>query len=95
MHIQISEFLAVRECIQTGDWSKCKMPGYLCVKNELCTIGKIVLRGNRIVIPKYLQNEVLQLAHEGHPGIVKMETRLRTKVWFPSMDNQAEKLVKQ
>ena len=28
------------------------MPVYASVKNELCTMGKTVLRGNRIVIPE-------------------------------------------
>ena len=38
------ELSSVRHYIKTGDWSQCKMPKYLCVKNELCSIGKLVLR---------------------------------------------------
>ena len=37
--------------IHSGDWSQCEMPGYVSVKNELCTIGKLVLQGDKIVIP--------------------------------------------
>ena len=65
------ELSSVRYYVQTGDWSQCKMPSYLCVKNELCVIGKLLLRGDRIVIPKSLRKTVLESAHEGHQGIVK------------------------
>ena len=78
--------------MQSGDWSQCKMPYYLSVKNELCTIGKLVMRGTRIVIPQSLGSEVLRLAHEGHQGIMKMKTQLRTKVWWPKIDSDAEKV---
>lgn len=39
----------------------------------------IILGNTRIVIPSTLQNRVLQLAHEGHQGIVKTKTLLRKK----------------
>ena len=86
------ELSSVRHYIQTGDWSHCKMPSYLCVKNELCVIGKLVLRGDRIVIPQSLREKVLKSAHEGHQGIVKTKSRLRTKVWWPKLDADAEKM---
>jgi len=38
----------------------------------------------RIVIPTALK--VIQLAHEGHQGIVKTKALLRSKVWFPNID---------
>lgn len=54
----------------------------------------IILRGTRIVIPTALQDKGLQLAHGGHQGIVKTKALLRTKVWFPNIDKQAEATVK-
>ena len=70
------------------------MKSYLGVKNELCVIGKFVLRGTRIVIPQNLRKEVLALAHEGHQGIVKVKRHLRSKVWWPKVDSDAEKVCK-
>ena len=52
------ELASVRHYVQTGDWSQCSMPGYTCVENELCIIGKLVLRGDRIVIPQSLRKVV-------------------------------------
>ncbi|CAH1999206.1 unnamed protein product [Acanthoscelides obtectus] len=57
---------------------------------ELCFYDNILLRGTRIVIPADLRLAVLQAAHEGHPGIVGMKNRLRTKVWWPKMDTCGE-----
>ena len=88
------ELVTVRQFIHTGDWSQCKMPGYASVKNELCTIGKLVLRGDRIVIPRSLRKSVLESAHEGHQGVVKTKSRLRTKVWWPKMDVDTERMCK-
>lgn len=61
---------------------------------ELCESSGILLRGERIVIPQTLQQRTLELAHEGHPGIVVMKRRLRQKVWWPGMDKETEKFVK-
>lgn len=83
------ELSSVRHYIQSGDWWQCKMPHYLSVKNELCLLGKIVMRRTRIVIPQSLKSEELLLAHEGHQGIVKTKSRLRIKVWWPKRDHDA------
>ena len=56
------ELTSVRHYIQSGDWSQCKMPHFLCVKNELCVLGKLVLRGTRIVIPQSLRKQVLHFS---------------------------------
>ena len=39
-----------------------------------------------------LRKRVVSLAPEGHQGAVKTKERLRTKVWWPGMDRDAEKL---
>ena len=74
------EMVSLRQYILSGDWSQCRMPAYLS--------------GTRIVIPEALRGEVLRLAHEGHQGIVKMKARLRTKVWWPKMDLDPERVCK-
>ena len=65
------------------------------VRNELTAVdGNIVLRGNRIVIPDALQERLIELAHEGHQGLVKNRSLLRSKVWFPKMDAAVDQVVK-
>ena len=79
----------LQECISTGDWDKAP-PQYKHVRNELSSLGKLVLRGMRLLIPRKLRERVLDLAHEGHQGLVKTKQRLRTKVWWAGIDKQVE-----
>ena len=64
---------------------------YYNVRDELTvTDDNILLRGKNVVIPASLINQVVALAHEGHQGIVKTKELLRSKVWFPQMNDIAE-----
>ena len=66
------------------------------VFNELTvTTEGLILRDSRLVIPMSLQNEIIQIAHEGHLGITKTKQLLRSKVWFPNIDVQVETMLKQ
>ena len=75
------EFVELRQHIKDGNWKGDQHKQYIQVCGELCVIGKLILRGTRIVIPSKLRPRVLSLAHEGHPGIVSMKQRLRFEVW--------------
>ena len=87
---QDSELQAVRNCLIEGKCDNAPKQ-YLPVRNELTFIGHVILRGTRIVIPQALRKRVVNLAHEGHQGVVKTKERLRTKVWWPAMDRDAER----
>lgn len=67
---------------------------YAALTSELCVADGVLLHGCRIVIPTALRSAVLSNAHEGHPGIVKMKERLRSKVWWPRIDVAAENFVR-
>lgn len=78
-----------------GDsWNSKDTSSYFPFRFELTTLGPILLRNNRITIPICLRPRVLQLAHEGHPGINVMKRRLRAKVWWPGIDKEVEQFVK-
>ena len=66
------------------------------VRDELTvsTNDDIILRGLRIVVPSRLRAHVVNLAHEGHQGLVKTKALLREKVWFPKIDELTEHLIK-
>ena len=42
------------------------------------------------MIPSKLRKRVIELAHEGHQGVVKTKQRVRTKVWWPKIDKDVE-----
>ncbi|MCG8113536.1 MAG: RNase H-like domain-containing protein, partial [Candidatus Thiodiazotropha taylori] len=89
-----SELSSIRECLLTNRWYSIENKQYLPVRFELSAIGKLVLRGTRIVIPESLRDRILTLAHEGHPGIVNMKKILRSKIWWPGIDRQVEQFCK-
>ena len=84
------ELTEVRRCWKTGDWSAAPSP-YRLLRDEITVVGRLVMRGMRIVIPVSLRKRVLELAHEGHQGIVKTKDRLRSKVWWPNMNSMVER----
>lgn len=88
-----AELRLLCELIDSGQWDSAGpvVSKYIPVRNELSQWHGIVLRGTRLVIPQCLRARVLDLAHEGHQGIVKTKWRLRSKVWWPGIDREAEK----
>ena len=84
------ELQVVRKCLIDGKWDSAPKQ-YLHVRNELTYTGHVILRGTRIVVPQVLTKTVLNLAHEGHQGVVKTKERLRTKDWWPKNDRDAER----
>ena len=54
----------------------------------------MIVRGTRLIIPKDLRQRVINIAHEGHQGMVKTKERLRTKCWWPGMDKETEKEIR-
>lgn len=92
-------FIILKEALQSRVKAECQFKSqelrpFANVKGELLvTQNGIILRGERIVIPKALRNKTIELAHEGHQGIVKTKALIRTKVWFPGIDNAVEKII--
>ena len=84
----------VRHAITSGDWSKLQGTTYKAVRDELWIMEQLVMRGNKVVIPEKLWNQTIQLAHEGHQGMVRTKSRLREKVWWLDLDKQVEKLIR-
>ncbi|KAJ8023230.1 hypothetical protein HOLleu_35578 [Holothuria leucospilota] len=48
--------------------NECAIPYYL-VRDELCLVDDVMLRGEKVVIPSALTQHVLAFAHEAHQGM--------------------------
>ena len=88
------DFQMIKQAIVSGKWyplSTEMVKSFHKVKDELTLSEEgIILRGTRIVVPPSLQEKV---AHEGHMGINKTKLFLRSRVWFPLMDQAVEKMI--
>ena len=78
--------------IRLNMWDADCLKPYRCIKDEL-TIGAqgVLLRGTRIIIPTSLHQSAINIAHENHQGLSKTKALLREKVWFPGIDELAQK----
>ena len=67
---------------------------YFARREELSVHGGCLLWGSRVVIPPQGREEVLNVLHESHPGMVMMKSLARSYVWWPKMDARLEEKVK-
>lgn len=68
---------------------------YKRVSSELSvTTDGLLLRGNRVVIPKSLRDSIIKIAHSGHQGLVRTKRLIRNNVWFPNIDTEVEAMMK-
>ncbi|KAI0210788.1 hypothetical protein LSAT2_004428 [Lamellibrachia satsuma] len=92
----------VIENLQKGRWNEHPrsvdtdtMKTFKKLRTELSvTRGGLLLKGTKMVVPTKLQERVVELAHQGHQGMVKTKCLIREKVWFPGIDVLVEKRVK-
>ena len=71
---------------------------YKRVAKELSVTNGFLLKGGKLVIPRgnngELRHQILQAAHEGHPGMSRIKSRLRDSVYWPGFNTDVEAEVK-
>ena len=61
-----------------------KLTAYYAVRNQPSVMeDNLLLRDHRTIVPISLRDHVIDLAHEGHVGVITTKQLLRTKVCFP------------
>ncbi|KAK0140295.1 hypothetical protein N1851_022770 [Merluccius polli] len=62
-------------------------------RESLTVAGELLLRGQRIVVPHCMRQEILHDLHSGHQGIVKCRARARQSVWWPGLSVHISQMV--
>lgn len=87
------EIELMKEAVNCDIWDE-RIKHLRPFSNDFGFYGEVLLKNNKIVIPKDLQTRILAIGHERHPGSTTMKTKLRSKVWWYKMDTMIENFVK-
>ena len=66
---------------------------YYNYASELSVIDGLVCKGNRLVVPKSLRKEMLNLIHFNHLGKEKCKNRAREILFWPLMNKEIDDIV--
>lgn len=67
---------------------------YHTLRDEITMENGYLIRNDRFIVPSTLRKKLLDNAHEGHPGIVRMKRKVRETYWWPGQDTDVERYVK-
>ena len=74
----------------TADVNDCRLQPFYRRRNELNIINGVLTYGTRVLIPEKYRDQVMEVLHEGHLGMVKMKSLARSYVYWPNIDQQIE-----
>ena len=92
------ELHQLRETVQTG-WpnNKADVPtvcrSYWNFRDEISLCNDVLLKGEKLIIPKSMRPEMLRLIHASHMGIEKCKRRAKDIIYWPGMSSQIEDIV--
>ncbi|XP_054723301.1 uncharacterized protein K02A2.6-like [Uloborus diversus] len=66
---------------------------YFKCRNEICVDGGLIFMNDRVIVPKCLRNEMLNVIHTAHCGIEKAKARARQVIFWPGINKDIEVMI--
>ena len=63
---------------------------YYHFRAEIAEVDGVLMKGNKIIVPDLLKEEMLSKIHEGHMAIVKCQERARRVLYWPGISKDVE-----
>lgn len=70
-----------------------EIASYFKYRDSLTVQDNMLVKDNRLVIPKTLWKKVLCQLHTGHQGVSKSRERAKMSVWWPGLSAQIQEIV--
>ncbi|XP_038074849.1 uncharacterized protein K02A2.6-like [Patiria miniata] len=67
---------------------------YWAYRDELSIENGLIMKGQRIVIPKVERQNILNTVHEAHQGIIKSQLRAKTCVFWHNINDDIEEMTR-
>ena len=87
-----SRWLDLRLLRQHADWSQ--LEGFYRCRESLMIEQGCGLFRERVIIPTALWTKVLNVLHQGYPGIQRMNSLARNYAYWPGMNHDIEEMVR-
>lgn len=87
------ELQLLRMAIEQDSWPQ-ELRRFEAQKKYLRTLGSLIFKENRVVLPQILRHRIMQTAHGGHIGEMAMKRIVREYFWWPRMSSDVENFVR-
>ena len=75
---------------ETKDQIPLELKMYQNYGDEIATMDGLMFKGLKLIIPKKLRNEMFEIIHSSHLGIVKCKSKSCEVLFWPSMNSDIE-----
>lgn len=83
--------VALKKCIMNG-WPKGKCTAFANFKEDLCIVKGLIIKGDKIVIPVSMRQEMLRKLHAGHLGAEKQKRLARSAIYWPGINTDIDEM---
>ena len=66
---------------------------YFVIHDKLSVDNDVVVRGERLVVPKSLRQDLMRRLHYAHSGVVRSLLQARESIYWPGMSSEIQQFI--